>query len=123
MWIRVEFQCREFNSFDVLIEFFTFQHEHEVIHRDIKGANVLVDLKMKDVAVLKIADFGTSKQLSKISNLLNTNMKGSPNIQYFQIFKLTYTDKSPFGLFWNWRASFIEVQWSSVTTPLYGNNV
>ncbi|XP_075264444.1 uncharacterized protein LOC142356404 isoform X2 [Convolutriloba macropyga] len=56
-----------------------YLHEHEVIHRDIKGANVLVDLNNKDLPIMKIADFGTSKQLSKINNLFNTNMKGTPN--------------------------------------------
>merc|ERR550532_389919 len=67
------------NFTNQILDGLIYLHEHEVIHRDIKGANVLVDLHNKEFPILKIAYFGTSKQLSKITNQLNTNMKGTPN--------------------------------------------
>lgn len=39
-----------------------YLHSHGVIHRDIKGANVLVD----NNGVCKLADFGSSKKLTEI---------------------------------------------------------
>lgn len=38
-----------------------YLHKHGVIHRDIKGANVLVD----NNGVCKLADFGSSKKLNE----------------------------------------------------------
>jgi mitogen-activated protein kinase kinase kinase len=43
-----------------------YLHERDIIHRDIKGANVLVDNK----GVIKISDFGISKKVE--ANLLST---------------------------------------------------
>jgi mitogen-activated protein kinase kinase kinase len=43
-----------------------YLHERDIVHRDIKGANVLVDNK----GVIKISDFGISKKVE--ANLLST---------------------------------------------------
>ena len=40
-----------------------YLHERNVIHRDIKGANILLDASCQSV---KLADFGCSKQLTRL---------------------------------------------------------
>ncbi|KAM5564737.1 mitogen-activated protein kinase kinase kinase 5-like [Rosa sericea] len=49
-----------------------FLHDTKTIHRDIKGANLLVDAS----GVVKLADFGMAKHLSAHS--YNLSLKGSP---------------------------------------------
>ena len=37
-----------------------YLHSHNVVHRDVKAANVLLD---EETGVLKLSDFGTSRRL------------------------------------------------------------
>ena len=50
-------------------------HVRNAIHRDIKGANVLVD----NSGICKLADFGTAKRISKLvdSDIKGLNLKGT----------------------------------------------
>ena len=44
-----------------------YLHQHKIIHRDLKSPNVLIS----DNNMLKISDFGTSRQLSDCSKIMS----------------------------------------------------
>ncbi|KAL3634586.1 hypothetical protein CASFOL_021640 [Castilleja foliolosa] len=52
-----------------------YLHENKIMHRDIKGANILVDNK----ACIKLADFGASKKVEALATVTGAkSMKGTP---------------------------------------------
>ncbi|KAL8490760.1 hypothetical protein ACS0TY_022668 [Phlomoides rotata] len=52
-----------------------YLHENKIMHRDIKGANILVDNK----ACIKLADFGASKKVEALVTVTGAkSMKGTP---------------------------------------------
>ncbi|KAA8527568.1 hypothetical protein F0562_034717 [Nyssa sinensis] len=52
-----------------------YLHRNEIMHRDIKGANILVDNK----GCIKLADFGASKKVVELATITGAkSMKGTP---------------------------------------------
>ena len=51
--------------------------QHRVVHRDIKPENVLIDVTTIDI-VVKLCDFGHSRQLQKRDTTLTNDFAGSP---------------------------------------------
>eukprot|EP00604_Paraphysomonas_vestita_P004202 CAMPEP_0174822094 /NCGR_PEP_ID=MMETSP1107-20130205/13157_1 /TAXON_ID=36770 /ORGANISM="Paraphysomonas vestita, Strain GFlagA" /LENGTH=600 /DNA_ID=CAMNT_0016040107 /DNA_START=550 /DNA_END=2352 /DNA_ORIENTATION=+ len=57
-----------------ILEGLTYLHEHGIVHRDIKGGNILVD----DSGVVKLADFGASTTMAFGETVETTTIKGTP---------------------------------------------
>merc|ERR1712098_484055 len=49
-------------------------HENQVIHRDLKPTNILLTVD----GVIKLADFGTSKDLSELTHTVQQTLCGTP---------------------------------------------
>jgi serine/threonine protein kinase len=67
-----------------MLEGLEYLHAHSIIHRDIKGANILVD---RD-GICKLSDFGGAKIIKEEMELSrNYSMKGTPNWMAPEIIK------------------------------------
>mmetsp|Transcript_7427 Transcript_7427/g.10974 ORF Transcript_7427/g.10974 Transcript_7427/m.10974 type:complete len:1073 (+) Transcript_7427:65-3283(+) len=65
-----------------------YLHFNRIIHRDIKGANILIDAHL---GVVKLADFGASRQINEIMTATSqfTTLSGTPNFMAPEVIKQT----------------------------------
>eukprot|EP00741_Cyanophora_paradoxa_P001846 tig00000507_g1789.t1 len=64
-----------------------YLHSHQIMHRDIKGANILVD----NTGTIKLADFGASKKLAEIMTISDghKSLRGTPYWMAPEVIKQT----------------------------------
>jgi mitogen-activated protein kinase kinase kinase 3 len=69
-----------------------YLHENDIIHRDIKGSNILVN----DEGIVKLADFGASKKLNNLrANLMmSMTIRGTPYFMSPEVFEEKYSAKA-----------------------------
>lgn len=69
-----------------------YLHDNNIMHRDIKGSNILVN----DDGVVKLADFGASKKLTNLrANLLmSLTVRGTPYFMAPEVFEEKYSAKA-----------------------------
>jgi len=70
-----------------LLQGLEFLHRHRIMHRDIKGANLLVD----NTGTVKLADFGASKRVEDLATYQSghKSMKGTPYWMAPEVIKQT----------------------------------
>eukprot|EP00536_Pseudo-nitzschia_multiseries_P009057 jgi/Psemu1/199816/e_gw1.245.61.1 len=69
-----------------------YLHENNIMHRDIKGSNILVN----DEGVVKVADFGASKKLKNLSDdmMMSLTVRGTPYFMAPEVFEERYSSKA-----------------------------
>lgn len=117
-----------------ILEGLEYLHTHDppVVHRDIKGGNVLVDLECH----AKLSDFGCSKRATDDADTLCHTMRGSIPWMAPEVIKNTgygrkadiwsygcvviemATGKSPWGSFDNPMAAMCKIAMSDATPPI-----
>ncbi|KAJ1640643.1 kinase-like domain-containing protein [Pavlovales sp. CCMP2436] len=83
-----------------------YLHSHKIIHRDIKGANVLVD----QAGVCKLADFGASKRIAEVTLGASADLrslKGTPFWMAPEVIK--QTGHGPEADIWSLGCTMIEM--------------
>jgi serine/threonine protein kinase len=87
-----------------------YLHGSGVIHRDIKGSNILVS----DGGIIKLADFGSSKRLGPTQRNINMSLtvRGTPYFMAPEVFESKYSQKADI-----WSVGCVAVQMASGRCP------
>jgi len=69
-----------------------YLHDNDIMHRDIKGSNILVN----DEGIVKLADFGASKKLKNLSSnmMMSLTVRGTPYFMAPEVFEEKYSAKA-----------------------------
>ena len=69
-----------------------YLHANHILHRDIKGSNLLVN----DEGVVKLADFGASKRLANLQAdlMMSMTVRGTPYFMAPEVFEEKYSSKA-----------------------------
>jgi mitogen-activated protein kinase kinase kinase 3 len=75
----------------------TYLHQNDVMHRDIKGSNILVN----DTGIVKLADFGASKKLANLQEnlMMSMTVRGTPYFMAPEVFEEKYSSKADIWAF------------------------
>jgi len=74
------------------LEGLNYLHDNNIMHRDIKGSNILVN----DEGVVKLADFGASKKLKNLASnmMMSMTVRGTPYFMAPEVFEEKYSAKA-----------------------------
>ena len=101
-----------------MLEGLEYLHAHSIIHRDIKGGNILVDRN----GICKLSDFGVSKKIKDDLDKSNSySIKGTPNYMAPEIVKNNDVI-TRFSDIWSLGCTVIEMingkpPWSNIKNP------
>ena len=101
-----------------MLEGLEYLHAHSIIHRDIKGGNILVDRN----GICKLSDFGVSKKIKDDLDQSNSySIKGTPNYMAPEIVKNNDVI-TRFSDIWSLGCTVIEMingkpPWSNIKNP------
>jgi mitogen-activated protein kinase kinase kinase 3 len=90
-----------------------YLHDNHILHRDIKGGNVLVN----DAGIVKLADFGSSKRLAQhqLNAMENLTMRGTPYFMAPEVFEEKYGSKADI-----WSVGCVAFQMATASPPWNG---
>jgi serine/threonine protein kinase len=90
-----------------------YLHDNNILHRDIKGGNVLVN----DAGIVKLADFGSSKRLAQhqLDAMENLTMRGTPYFMAPEVFEEKYGSKADI-----WSVGCVAFQMATGSPPWKG---
>ena len=88
----------------------SYLHDNDIMHRDIKGSNILVN----DDGVVKLADFGASKKLKNLAAnmMMSLTVRGTPYFMAPEVFEEKYSAKADI-----WGIGCVAFQMVTTTPP------
>jgi serine/threonine protein kinase len=87
-----------------------YLHENDIMHRDIKGSNILVS----DEGIVKLADFGASKRLENAQKdmMQSLTMRGTPYFMAVEVYEEKYSMKADI-----WSVGCVAIQMATGSPP------
>jgi serine/threonine protein kinase len=93
-----------------------YLHENHILHRDIKGSNLLVN----DEGVVKLSDFGASKRFSNLQAdlMMSMTVRGTPYFMAPEVFEEKYSSKADI-----WGVGCVAYQMTTGSPPWKGQGL